>query len=66
MVFSNKWAEYSSIRVTEGALLDSLLLTYYSLVSQGLLLTYTTEIKRENVVTKPRKKKQRTAGVEVN
>lgn len=65
MVFSNKWSQYSSIRVTEGALLDSLLLTYYTLVTEGKLLTYTTELYQENVRTKQRRKKQRTAGKEV-
>ncbi|XP_041473708.1 uncharacterized protein LOC121422617 [Lytechinus variegatus] len=47
-VHSVAWRKFSSIRVTHGALLDSLLYSYYSLVQDGKLYSFTTEVFQKN------------------
>ncbi|XP_072043230.1 uncharacterized protein [Amphiura filiformis] len=57
-VYSPGWRSFSSLRVTEGALLDSLLFAYYTLVRDGNLITYTTDVYEHNCSTKLGKKKK--------
>lgn len=47
-VHSVAWRKFSSIRVTEGVLLDSLFYAYYSLVQEGKLYSFTTEVFQRN------------------
>ena len=47
-VHSVAWRKFSSIRVTEGVLLDSLIYAYYSLVQEGKLYSFTTEVFQRN------------------
>lgn len=47
-VHSVAWRKFSSIRVTEGALLDSLLFAYNSLVRDGKLYSYVTDVYQNN------------------
>ncbi|XP_072168123.1 uncharacterized protein [Diadema setosum] len=52
-VHSVAWRKFSSIRVTEGALLDSLLFAYYSLLTERKVFSFVTDVYRRNVATTP-------------